>query len=113
MRRNALGEKLLKHRRFSKEQVATAPNSLACLFGAQWLGLVGNYVQPEFLPALADPIIEAEERQSHDRCPGHERRGEMHRIERSNGRARKQLTGVLHDLRRDAQDLPLRSRRQC
>ena len=74
--------------------------------------LIRNNVQPEFLPGLADAIIEAEERQSHDRSPGHERRREMDRIQCSNRFARKRLPGTLHNLRRDTQDLPVRCGRR-
>jgi hypothetical protein len=74
--------------------------------------LVRNNVQPEFLPSLADTIIEAEKRQSHNRCPGHQRRREMDRIQRSNRFARKGLPGALHNLRRDPQDLPVGCRRR-
>jgi hypothetical protein len=73
--------------------------------------LVRNDSQPEFLPGLAQTIIDAEEQQSRDRRPGSERRRKMDRIERSNRFARKRLPGALHDLWRDTQDLPVRCRR--
>ncbi len=73
--------------------------------------LVRNDPQPELLPGLADTIIEAEEHQSHDDCPGGERRRKMDRIQGSNRFAGKRLPGALHNLWGDAQDLPARCRR--
>jgi len=74
--------------------------------------LVGNDVEPEFLPGLADAIIEAEQRQSDYRSPGYQCRSEMDRIQCSNRFARKRLPGALHNLRRNTQYLPVRCRRR-
>jgi hypothetical protein len=68
--------------------------------------LLRNDAQPEFLRSFADTIIEAEEHQSRDCCPGSEHGRKMDRIERSDRFAGKRLAGALYDLRPDVQDLP-------
>lgn len=56
-----------------RSQPATSPTRHSpCDPSGRTDPLARNNVQPEFLSGLADTIIEAEERQSHDRCAGHQ-----------------------------------------
>lgn len=64
-------------------------------------------MEPEGASGSAHPLVQAEQGEIRDHCPGHQHAGEMKRVESANGLSREGAPGPLDDVTLDPHEIPV------